>query len=329
MPTNLPPQYFDVEKKLKITNDPHEKITIMEELLSIIPKHKGTEKLQALYKTKIAKLKSKIEKKPTKAKHAASFHINSAGAGQVILIGPPNCGKSTLIRSLTNATPEIGDYPFTTHAALPAMLKYKDIQIQLIDIPPVTPDYFEYWQAEIIKNADAALIIVDLGKPNGALDFLGLLEKLKEKNIEIIPEKKKVLNDNVNIKKRALILANKSDLPYAENNLKSLKEVLEPGFEVILISTARMDSLQELKNRIFLLLDVLRVHSKTPGKKASLDEPYVFKKGSTLLDMAKSVHRDFANKLQFARLWNKNQYNGQKINRDYILQDGDIIELHL
>jgi len=329
MPTNLPPQYFDIEKKLKATNDPHEKITIMEELLSIIPKHKGTEKLQALYKTKIAKLKTKIEKKPTKAKHAASFHINRAGAGQIILIGPPNCGKSMLIRSLTNATPEIGDYPFTTHTALPAMLKYKDIQIQLVDIPPVTPDYFEYWQAEIIKNADAALIIVDLGKPNGALDFLGLLEKLKEKNIEIIPEKKKVSNDNGNIKKKALILANKSDLPNAENNLNLLKEILEPGFEVIVISAVRMDNLKELINRIFLLLDVLRVYSKTPGKKASLDEPYVFKKGSTLLDMAKSVHRDFANKLKFARLWNQNQYNGQKINRDYILQDGDIIELHL
>jgi len=329
MPANLPPQYFDVEKKLKTANDLHEKIAIMEELLSIIPKHKGTEKLQALYKTKIAKLKTKIDKKPLKAKHAASFHINRAGAGQIILIGPPNCGKSTLIRSLTNATPEIGNYPFTTHTAMPAMLKYKDIQIQLVDIPPVTPDYFEYWQAELIKSADAALIMVDLGKPEGALDFLALLEKLKEKNIEIIPENKKTSNDNRNIKKRALILANKSDLPQAENNLESLKEILEPGFEVILISASRLDNLKELINKIFLLLDVLRVYSKTPGKKASLDEPYVFKKGSTLIDMAKAVHRDFANKLKFARLWSKNQYNGQKINRDYILQDGDIIELHL
>ena len=126
-----------------------------------------------------------------------------------------------------------------------------------------------------------------------------------------------------------MILANKSDLPQAENNLESLKEILEPGFEVILISASRLDNLKELINKIFLLLDVLRVYSKTPGKKASLDEPYVFKKGSTLIDMAKAIHRDFANKLKFARLWSKNQYNGQKINRDYILQDGDIIELHL
>ena len=329
MPTNLPPQYFDVEKKLKAAREPREKIVIMEELLSIIHKHKGTEKLQAMYKTKIAKLKAQMQKKPAGARHSASFHIEKAGAGQIILTAPPNAGKSSLIQALTNAEPDIGEYPFTTHSASPAMMKYENIQIQLIDTPPITPEYFEFWQAEMIKSADGTLILVDLGSPDPAFDFLILLEKLLEKKIEIIPGLLDSPELGSCIMKKALIIANKADLPHAKAQLETVRELIPSEFDPLLISTLMEKGLDELKEKIFSLLDVLRVYSKTPGKKFSREDPFIFKIGSTITDMAKSVHKDFAQKLRYARIWGKGKYQGQKVNRDYELQDEDIIELHI
>jgi ribosome-interacting GTPase 1 len=329
MPANLPPQFLEVERKLKTAKSAQEKITIMEELLSIIPKHKGTEKLQALYKTKIAKLKAQAQKKPAAARHSPSFHIDKAGAGQVILIGPPNTGKSSLIKALTNSEPDVGDYPFTTHASAPAMMPYENIQIQLIDTPPITADYFEFWQAEQIKNADAALIVIDASAPEPGLDYMALLEKLEERRIRLASDPSDDPSDDDVFRKRCLILANKMDLPQASRGLGEIEEVLEPGMRVLPISTLSADGLEPLKSRIFQLLDVLRVYSKTPGKKPSMDEPFIFRRGSTLMDMARSVHRDFASKLKYARIWGGKKYQGQKVNRDYILQDEDIIELHI
>ena len=190
MPTNLPPQYFEKEKELKKARSPQERIAILEELLAIVPKHKGTEKLQALLKTKIAKLKVQGQKSPAGARHTATFQVEKTGAGQVIVVRSPNTGKSSLIKALTNAHPEIGDYPFTTRLPSPAMMPYENIQIQLIDTPPITPEYFEFWQAEMIKNADVVLLIIDLASPDPGWDLLTIIEKLKEK-IESLEKEEK------------------------------------------------------------------------------------------------------------------------------------------
>jgi len=329
MPANLPPQYFEIEKKLKTASSTQEKISIMEELLSIIPKHKGTEKLQALYKTKIAKLKSQLQKKSLTARHSSSFYIEKAGAGQIILIGPPNSGKSTLIKSLTNANPEIGDYPFTTRIPSPAMMAFENIQIQLIDTPPITDAYMEAWHHELIKGADAILIVLDFASTNPAKDFQLLLDKLKEKNIEFSPESQEIPLNKRFFCKKALILINKNDISQAEEKFISLKKILLPGFIPVSISASHEYGLESLKKRIFCLLDVLRVYSKTPGKEVDLNNPFIFKSGSTVMDMAKAVHKDFFHKLKFARIWGKNKFKGQKVNRNYILQDEDIIELHI
>jgi len=329
MPANLPPQYFEKEKELKTARTPEDKIAIMEELLSIIPKHKGTEKLQALYKTKIAKLRSQSQKKTATARHGPSFYIDRAGAGQIVFVGPPNTGKSSLIKALTNANPEIGNYPFTTHSPSPAMMKYENIQIQLVDLPPITPDYLEPWQAELIKSADSVLAVMDLGSQDAAKDFQVLTGKLKERHIELVPASTEVSPDKKFFWKRSLVAANKNDMPDAELNLLLLKDILNTDFEVFPVSALQEKGLDKLKKRFFSVLNVVRVYSKTPGKKAEKSDPFIFRKGETLMDMAKTVHKDFAQKLKFARIWGTEKYQGQKVNHDYILQDEDIIELHI
>ena len=276
MPANLPPQYFETEKKLKTAKTSQEKIAILEELLSIVPKHKGTEKLQALLKTKIAKLKSQAQKKPGIARHSPSFLIEKAGAGQIVLIGLPNSGKSMLVTSITNATPEIGDYPFTTHIPTPAMIQYENIQIQLIDTPPITRDYMESWHTELIKGADGILILLDLSNTNPADDFRVLMKKLEEKKIELVSENQEILADHQFFRKRALILANKIDLSQAEENFRSLNNTVGLEFDFISISALRGDNLEELKKSIFFLLGIIRVSSKIPGKKTGFQDPFIF-----------------------------------------------------
>lgn len=329
MPANLPPQYFETEKKLKTAKTPEEKVSILEELLSIVPKHKGTEKLQALLKTKIAKLKSTAQKKPTVAKHGLSFYIDKAGAGQVVLIGLPNAGKSSLVKSLTNADPEIGDYPFTTRMPSPAMMQYENIQIQIIDTPPITPEYMEYWHAELIKGADGVLAILDLSSQNPASGLENLLAKLKEKRIELIPKNHIPSSEASFFQKITLVVANKADFSSSEENLAAVKKALHPDFDLIPVSTKTEDGLEILRIKIFSLLDVIRVYSKIPGKKTARTDPFTLKKGSTVMNLAKAVHKDFAQNLRFARIWSQNKYQGQKVNRDHILEDEDIIELHI
>ncbi len=329
MPANLPPQYFETEKKLKTAKTPQEKIDILEELLSIVPKHKGTEKLQALLKTKIAKLKSSVQSRPKIARHGPTHQVEKAGAGQIVLVGLPNAGKSSLIQPLTNAHPEIADYPFTTRIPSPAMMIYENIQIQLVDTPPITPEYMEVWYPELIKATDGILLVLDLGSSGQADVFRTIQKKLAEKRIEFVPEEKESSQAANIFQKKTLIAANKVDLPQAAENLVALKKGLPSELKMSPVSASGGDNLEELKKDIFMFLDILRVYSKVPGKKVEFKEPFVFRKGSNLMDMAKAVHKDFSQKLRYARIWGKNKYQGQKVNRDYILEDEDVIELHI
>jgi small GTP-binding protein len=329
MPANLPPQYFETERKLKTAKTPQEKRIILEELLSLVPKHKGTEKLQALLKTKIAKLKSAAQKKPAIAKHALSFHFDKTGAGQVILIGPPNAGKSMLVKSLSNANPEIADYPFTTRTPYPAMMEYENIQIQLIDTPPITPEYMEVWHYELIKEADGILFLLDLSSENPVNTIHTIMERLKEKKIELIAEDRAIPSGVPLYHKKTLIVANKKDLLSAEENYDVLKKALESRFNPIPVSAISGDGLEYLKKRIFSMLQIIRVYSKIPGKKADFSDPYTLKKGSSVMTMARTVHKDFAQNLKYARIWSKTKYQGQKVNRNHILEDEDVIELHI
>lgn len=329
MPANLTPQYLAAEERYKQAKDDREKMKALKEMMANIPKHKGTEKLQAEIKRKIARLKDDIEGKKSKGGHRFSYSVEREGAGQVVVVGPPNVGKSLLISNLTGIQLEVADYPYTTRIFQPVMMPYEDIQIQVIDLPPLSEEFTENWVSSIIRIADLMLLVVDASRDDllEQVDMtLAILDRFKIKP-KPITEGHAFGAAYWSILK-ALLVANKIDLPGADQNYEILKEFYAGKFELSPTSALAQTNLPHVKEVILRLLAIVRVYSKRPGHEAETNRPYTFQQGSTLIDFAKAVHKDFAENLKFARVWGSSVFDGQRINRDYILQDKDIIELH-
>ena len=326
MPANLPPQYYEVEKTFRQAKSPEEKVAILEEMLALMPKHKGTDHLRAELRGKIAKLTQLASKKS--GARRATMAIEKEGAAQVAVIALPNAGKSQLVASITNASPAIAEYPFTTHTALPGMMEFENIQIQLIDTPPLAPTSVEWWLRHILIRADALLVMVDLADAplNQMEETTAQLEKIK-----IVLDERQVEKEPGTIlyRKKALIIGNKLDRDNATENYKLLQNKYGGQLPLIAISAKQEVGLTELKHEIYQLLDIIRVYTKTPRQKPDFNDPIIIKRGSTLEDAAASVHKDFAAKLKYARIWGSGKHDGLMAKRDHMLQDGDVVELHL
>ena len=324
MPANLPPQYFDAEKAFRMARTAPEKIAALEEMLAIMPKHKGTDHLRGELRSRIAKLTQTIDKKT--ATHRASMVLEKEGAAQVAVIGLPNAGKSQLVSSLTNASLTVAEYPFTTQAATPAMMEFENIKVQLVDTPPLAHQTVDYWFPLLLRRADALIVVVDLSEEplTQMEDIIGHLEKMRI-SIGIGTAGEEVILS----RQKALVVGCKLDLDHARHNYTALQEAYGERLPVVAVSTREGTGLDEFKNEVFRILEIIRVYTKTPGQKPDLTDPIILKSGSTLDDAATEVHKDFRSRLKFARLWGSGKYDGIRIRRDHILRDGDIIELHL
>lgn len=328
MPANLTPQYLEAERRYKEAKTISEKITLLEEMLSVIPKHKGTEKLQKDIKTKLSKLKKQTDKKgPTSRKDSIHF-IPKEGAGQVVLIGYPNTGKSQFLAALTNAHPEIAPYSYTTRIPIQGMMPFKNIKIQLVDTPPISINFMENWMPSIIRYADLVLLIVDLSSSNPMNQIEDIINILNEKNICLSGKSSDVLNDEGKYTKKTVIVCNKDETLKSYENFKIIDELYKNQFIILNVSALENKNLNLLKEEIYKNLNIVRIYSKIPGKKADFDEPFVFIKGITLIEVAESIHKDFAENFRFARIWGVGKYDGQKVQKDYVVQDEDIIEFH-
>ena len=325
MPANLTPQYLEAERNYRMAKTPLEKITCLEEMLAIMPKHKGTDHLRADIRTKIAKLTQSLDKKT--ATQRASMMIEKVGAGQVAVIGPPNTGKSQIVASLTKATPTVAAYPYTTQNATPGMMAYENIQIQLIDTPPLSEQPPEWWVMNIIRRADALLIVIDLAEdPMSQLETV--LARLQEKKIVLWESRPESDEESPVTLKKALVICNKNDLDIDMENYNILREIYSDRVPLINLS-ALEEGFDELRLVIFRLLDIIRVYTKVPGGKPDFEDPIVLESGSTLEEAAASVHKDFTRKMKYARIWGSGKFDGVMAKRDHILQDGDVIELHV
>lgn len=329
MPANLTPQYLAAEKHYKDAGTDNERLRALKEMLATIPKHKGTDKLQADIKRRIAKIKEGIEKGGRSGKHQFRYHVEKEGLPQIALSGLPNVGKSQLLAELTHATPEIAEYPFTTRIFLPGIMDFRNFHIQLVDLPALAAEHLEYWVPEIIKNADAVFLIVDLGSPDPLEQLETTLGLLRENRILIANEIPEHDPYQPEYYLKGLIVGNKSDHPAAPGNWQILLELYSDRFRMCPVSARNRTNLDELRQMSIDLLDVIRVYSKPPGKEPNRNLPFIFKRGSTLLDFANTIHHDFAEKLKFARVWGATKFNGQRVKLDYPLEDEDVIELHL
>jgi small GTP-binding protein len=326
VPANLPPHYFEAEKRFRTAKTTEDKIMALEEMLAIMPKHKGTDHLKADLRRRIAKLSQEAEK--GSGARRASMLIEKEGAAQIVVIGLPNAGKSQLISSLTSASPPVAEYPFTTQSATPGMMEFENIKVQLIDTPPLTEQPAEWWLRNTIIRADGIAIVVDLSNdPLAQMETV--LAQLAEMRVGIGKIKTDDEESPIRDWKKALIIANKVDLENTGENYLALRNRYGEQIPVTAISASQGNSLEKLRYEIFTMLDIIRVYTKAPGKKAELDDPIVLERGSTLEDAATEVHKDFRAKLKYARIWGSGKHDGVMAKRNHVLADGDIIELHM
>jgi len=276
MPVNPGIAYQKAEQEYVQARTDSQRLIALKKMLTLVPKHKGSEKLQKQIKEKIAKIRYKKEKEIKQKKAQHTEIIKKEGAAAVVLVGTVNSGKSTLLAKLTNSKVKIAEYPFTTKKPELGIIDYKGIKIQVIEVPAIIKNFNETEKApyflSLIKSADLIVLLF--------------------KNAE---EKKLLDSELSDIEIPKLIYNNEEDF----------------------------------KDRIWNKLDLIKVHTKMPGKKPNYP-PVALKKGSTIEDLAEHVHKDFIRNFKFARIWGKSaKFQGQNISLNHVLQDEDTVELHL
>ena len=354
MTVNPSPEYKLSEAEYRKARDPQDRLHWLREMLRTIPKHKGTEHLQADIKARIKELTDEaLGPKKGGARTGPAQTVRPEGAAQVALIGPPNAGKSSLHARLTGSHAEVGPYPFTTKSPLPGMLPYLDVHFQLVDLPPVSAAYMEAWMPNALQPADAAILVVDLADPESLDHVAAIRERLDSKRVSLIerwpfpsaggalldssaaPSARAAaaavdeqLEDPFRVKLPTLLLANKADLDPDPAEVTVLEELLGVRYPALSVSATSGAGLEGIGPFLFEGLGIVRVYTKAPGRPADKDRPYTLRRGGTIVEVARQVHRELAESVKFARVWGSGAFDGQQVGREHLLADGDVVELH-
>lgn len=324
MPANLTPQYRRAEEAFRQARSGPERIEALEEMLRVIPKHKGTEHIQGDLRRRLAKLRAGETQR--KAKGGVDvFFVEKHGAGQIVVVGAPNSGKSALVGAVSNARVNVAAFPFATHAPVPGMMPHEDIQIQLLDMPPITPDGFPTGMVGALVRADALIVCLDLSAADlleqEDMCFGGMAARGLVRARPGLPEEAQA--------KPMLTVGTKADLDGAADNMEVLLELKPEAAPILPTSAETGTGLAELAVRCFEALDIVRIYSKQPGKQPDMADPFTLPRGSTVVELARAVHREIADDLRYARIWGSGKFDGQTVPRDHVLADGDVIELHV
>lgn len=343
MAINATPQYKKAEERYRAASSPAERVDALEEMLRLVPKHKASEKLQLQIKQKIKAAREDAHKAPKSGGHAAHdiYNVPRQGAGQVLLLGAANVGKSSIVGGLTHAKVEIADFPFSTHAAIPGMAHHEDVPIQLVDMPPIMEGHVQPGMMHAFRRADALLIVIDLTaieivdqyeqalklladhqlKPVSSAELATEHDEMEERDLDAIEASA--------FPKRALLIANKIDAPGAKENFDTFKELVATDLTTLAISAKTAEGTKEMLAALFDLLHVIRVYAKKPGKPADKEAPFILPVGSTVHDMAEHVHKEVAEKLKTARIWGGTVHDGQQVTGAHVLTDKNVVELHV
>lgn len=335
MALNLTPDYFEADRKYRQATSTAEKLAALEEMLRTIPKHKSSEKKQADIKRRMSELRQAPAKVKKGGAGADPYHIPPQGAGQVLLFGLPNSGKSSLLAARSKAPVKITDFPFGSPAPVPGMAYHEDVPIEFVDLPPVTPEHMPPGMINALRNTNILLLVVDLAAASVLEDVDALLGILRERGIawdEVEHEADDEEGDEheaMRVDPQGIIVCTKCDGPGADDNWEILQELRTGPPPMMRVSAHTGEGMDELLRMVFEGLNVVRLYSKLPGKLADKEKPFVLPAGSTVGELAKLIHKELADKLKFARVWGESAFDGQQVHGSHVLADRDIVELHV
>jgi len=325
---NLTPQYHDAEERFKQAIDHADKLAALREMIALLPKHKGTEKMLAHLRKQLSKLEDEAASAPRGGHgHRVEVgHVKREGAGQWVLLGPPNAGKSSLLAALTHAHPEVGDYPFTTRIPLPGMMAFEDVQVQLVDTPAVAEGHTEPYLPNLAHDADGVLLVVDVTVDDGGA--AALLHDLLAR-ARVWPRVRPLPADAPSFlaSRPVVVLGNKSEDD--DGTFAALaREAIGADLPFFSVSALTGAGLEGLRGVLFRELRRIRVYGKEPGHKPDMERPFVLPEGATIHDLAVHVHKEIAERMKFARIWGHAKFDGQQVDRHHVLADKDVVELH-
>lgn len=329
MAVNATPQYKKAEEEYRRAQTVQEQIECLEKMLVLLPKHKASEKVQSDLKTRLKEARAELAaEKAAPKKFGKSYRFPRQGAGQIVVLGGPNAGKSRLLAELTSAKPEVAPYPFTTREPQPGMMPWEDVFVQLIDTPPITDTHFETYLANIVRTADAALVCFD-GSSDDAPDHTAeVIRQIEERKTVLARESGFVEDDLTQIRVKTLLVPTRADDSGFADRLAFFEEMFPGRFDSQPVEFDRPELVAALRDRIYKMLGMIRVYTKAPGKPAERKAPFTIHAGGTVEDLAEKIHKDLAAKLTHARIWGSGVHDGQSVGREHLLADKDLVELH-